>query len=98
MPIRFNNQYIILDDSEVLGNKLQKYIYRRRKNTALPFHFAITLICRQLLNSIDLVFRCAWQKAKNNLWVTKEGHWKRGWGQKTNKESNKTPQKSKCYS
>ena len=39
------------------------------KNIALPFHFAmhfaITGICRQLLNSMDLVLRCAWQKAKN---------------------------------
>ena len=39
------------------------------KNIPLPFHFAMHIaiagICRQLLNSMDLVLRCAWQKAKN---------------------------------
>ena len=73
------NQYIILDDSEVLGNMLQN-IYRRRKNIALPFHFAIAGICKQLLNSIDLVFHYVWQKVENNMWVTEGGHWKRSWG------------------
>ena len=38
------------------------------KNIALPFHFAmhfaITGICRELLNSMDLVLGCAWQKEK----------------------------------
>ena len=34
------------------------------KNIALPFHFAIAGICRQLLNSMDLVLGCAWQKEK----------------------------------
>ena len=75
-----------------------KNIYRRRKNIALPFHFAIVGICRQLLNSIDLVFHCAWQKVETNLWVIEGGHWKRSWGLQPNKESNKTPQKSRFYS
>ena len=43
--------------------------YGRSKNIALPFyfamHFAIVGICRQLLNSMDLVLQYAWQKAKN---------------------------------
>ena len=43
--------------------------YGRSKNIALPFyfamHFTIVGICRQLLNSMDLVLQYAWQKAKN---------------------------------
>ena len=39
--------------------------YGRRKNTALPFHFAKAGICSQPLNSIGSVLRYAWQKAKN---------------------------------
>ena len=49
----------------------KNYRFKNRygsKNIALPFHFdmhfAIARICRQLLNSMDLVLRCAWQKQK----------------------------------
>ena len=35
-----------------------------KNNTNLPFQFAIARICRQLLNFIGSVIRCAWQKAE----------------------------------
>ena len=54
---------------ETSKNYRFKNRYGRSKNIALPFHFAmhfaIAGICRQLLNSMDLVLRCAWQKVKN---------------------------------
>ena len=52
-------------ESETSKNYRFKNRYGRSKNIALPFHFAIAGICRQLLNSMDLVLWCAWQKAKN---------------------------------
>ena len=52
-------------ETETSKNYRFKNRYGRSKNIALPFHFAIAGICRQLLNSMDLVLRCAWQKAKN---------------------------------
>ena len=56
-------------ETETSKNYRFKNRYGRSKNIALPFHFAmhfaIVGICRQLLNSMDLVLRCAWQKAKN---------------------------------
>ena len=36
-----------------------------KNKTTLPFQFAIVGICRQLLNFIGSVLRCAWQKAEN---------------------------------
>ena len=56
-------------ETETSKNYRFKNKYGRSKNIALPFHFAmhfaIAGICRQLLNSMDLVLRCAWQKVKN---------------------------------
>ena len=56
-------------ETETSKNYRFKNKYGRSKNIALPFHFAmhfaIVGICRQLLNSMDLVLRCAWQKVKN---------------------------------
>ena len=47
-------------ETETSKNYRFKNRYGRSKNIALPFHFAIVGICRQILNSMDLVLRCAW--------------------------------------